>query len=350
MSADDSQSTTSKDNNAPASQNNSKKGNNSDKTTTSPAASTTFGGASLATTTPVYSGTSIGASTTNVIETSGISNDPSGSSSSSTATATPAADTSSSLPPPPSAQSQASAGHQTSQSGTVTGVPRYHASSSVAAGAHKGTSPDMPYTTAQLAGAIVGSIIGASLVTFLVTFVFFGKRKQQRNSSPHRRGDGTASTRRRTSKGHASVGEKPSSRSDTLDWQAYLPQSADDRSIQNAVKTLFDQIELHVDNYYRKANVEPDDHTCQVLSQLDTHGLPGPIVNLMQDPRVALQVIKHCIGAMLIARMSPGLSPAGSLLPAYLAAAPSKVETLPTPSGEGLGEYPTPPLRSRESR
>ena len=346
MSADDSQSTTSKGNVAPASKHASKKAGNSNQSTASPTPGTTSGGATLATSTLLPTTTDAGASTVGTAPLTGDSS-----------AALPTVNTSSFVSSSPTfAHISTSVAHQASQPSTAASSTLSQASSSVAAGASQhstlstGGNHHRSFSTAALAGAIVGSIIGASLVTFLVTFVIFGKRKQQRHSSPSQRGYVAASTRRRTSEGHTSLAEKTSSRSDHLDWQAYLPQSADDRSIQNAVKTLFDQIELHVDNYYRKASVEPDDHTRQVMSQLDTNGLPGPIVNLMQDPRVALHVIKHCIATMLIARMSPGLNPAGSLLPAYLAAAPSKVETLPTPSGEGLGEYPKPSLRSRGPR
>ena len=199
----------------------------------------------------------------------------------------------------------------------------------------------MPYGTADLAGAIVGSIIGAALITFLMTYLIFSRRKQSRDSSPSRKRDESSATRRKDSKGLAAVGEKRVGRSNNsdLDWQAYLPDSADDRSIQNAVKTLLNQVELHVDNYYRKANVDLDTEPRQALSEVDSGQLPGPIDGLMLNSRVALPTIKHCVANTLIAEMTPGSSPAGSLLPAYLASAPSKLPTSSKAPGEELGQY-----------
>ena len=123
------------------------------------------------------------------------------------------------------------------------------------------------------------------------------------------------------------MAEKPSSRSDrdVPAWLAYLPQSADDRTMQQKVKQLFDQVELHVDNYYHKANVDIDKETSQALSRIDSGKLPVPITDLIRNQRMAPSVIKHCIANLLVTRITPGKDPNRSLLPSWLAVQPAKL-------------------------
>lgn len=238
--------------------------------------------------------------------------------------ATSTSSTSSNLP---ATSSIASTGAATSPSGTV-----------------EPTADDMGYTTGALAGAIVGSIIGAAIITFLVTWLFFGKRnkkRDERQSSYRGRDHRSPSGHRSRGVAAGAVAEKSSSSTSDesgFGWQAYLPQSADDQTVQNRVKTLFDQVDLHVDNYYTKSNVRIDSGTQTALSRLDDSNLPDSIDNLMSNPNVALPVIKHCIANLLLARMSPGFQDGASLLPAYLAAEPSKLHSSSMPPGENVGK------------
>lgn len=195
---------------------------------------------------------------------------------------------------------------------------------------------------ASLAGAIVGCTLGAALITFLLTFMFMRKRMDRVNASRSVRRESGSSRRRGSSKGQFLVSEKPVSTLEdaTLRWQSYLPQPADDRTIQNQVKTLFDQIELHVDNYYRKANVGLDDSMRQALVQLDTGELPMPIEELAQNPRMALAVIKHCIAGLLVKRMTPEANSFASLLPRHLSETPTKLRGTHLRSEERKGSCP----------
>jgi hypothetical protein len=132
--------------------------------------------------------------------------------------------------------------------------------------------------------------------------------------------------------------EKSSSNSDVsgFSWQAYLPQSADDKTVSRDVKTLFDQIELHVDNYYTKANVRIDSSMSQALAQFNDDNLPESIDALLANPQTTLATIKHCIAKTLVARMSPGYERM-SLLPEYLSAEPTKLNSS-MPPGEQTGK------------
>ena len=205
----------------------------------------------------------------------------------------------------------------------------------------------MGYSTGALAGAIVGSIIGAAIITFLVTWLFFGKRSKRNQHAQRSVPDRSRS--HRSSHGHgtpkvagAAIAEKSSSSSGDsgLGWQAYLPQSADDKTVQRDVKTLFDQIELHVDNYYTRAHVKLDSAAREALSLCEAN-LPreASVEGLLENPQTTLPTIKHCIASILVARMSPGFEGGVSLLPAYLTSKPTKLTSSSMPPGESTGKY-----------
>jgi hypothetical protein len=194
------------------------------------------------------------------------------------------------------------------------------------------------YTIGSLAGGIVGAAIGAAILTFLATFLLCGRRRRQRNEGYGGRYEYEAQNRTPLN-GEAISAEKPVSSSNIvgLGWQAYLPQSADDRTIHNAVKTLFDQVDLHVDNYYSRSNVDINDHVKTDLSIMTSDKLPAAIDQMMADPRSVLLTIKHCIASLLVQKITPNDSASRSLLPARLASAPHRLAQGSIPSAERQG-------------
>lgn len=194
------------------------------------------------------------------------------------------------------------------------------------------------FSAGSLAGAAVGCLIGGALIAFLIAFLIFRKRNQRKSNSGgyYQNNDSNSQNQRDV----VAMAEKPSSKSAgaVMGWQAFLPQSADDRTIQNGVKDFFNLIELHVDNFYRKAPVELDQHTRDALAQIASDKLPGRIDQLMRDQRLVLPIIKHCITDLLITRMSPLRHPETSLLPSNLSAIPTKLESRSLSSSERSGK------------
>ncbi|KAI6906417.1 hypothetical protein KC318_g2925 [Hortaea werneckii] len=94
-------------------------------------------------------------------------------------------------------------------------------------------------------------------------------------------------------------------------WEQVLPQSLDDHAIQNSVKVLFDQIQLHVENFYfnpqESIKIPPEAH--ERLSELQTPHLPGPLVDCMKSSRSVLPVIKHCLAHQVVQGMMAGQQP-----------------------------------------
>ncbi|KAI7549343.1 hypothetical protein KC331_g3853 [Hortaea werneckii] len=170
-------------------------------------------------------------------------------------------------------------------------------------------------STGALAGGIIGAALAAALITGLVTFWCMRKttnRTSSRRNDRHRRlykddkhaGLGGAGRARRMElTPDASIGR--------ASWEQVLPQSLDDHTIQNSVKVLFDQIQLHVENFYfnPQESIKIPPEVYERLSELQTPHLPGPLVDCMKSSRSVLPVIKHCLAYQVVQGMTAGQQP-----------------------------------------
>ncbi|KAI7214145.1 hypothetical protein KC333_g6196 [Hortaea werneckii] len=171
-------------------------------------------------------------------------------------------------------------------------------------------------STGALAGGIIGAALAAALIAGLVTFWCMRKAtnrslRTSRRNDRHRRlykddkhaGLGAGRARRMELTSDASTSR--------ASWEQFLPQSLDDHTIQNSVKVLFDQIQLHVENFYfnpqEPIKISPEGH--ERLSELQTPHLPGPLVDCMKSSRSVLPVIKHCLAYQVVQGMTAGQQP-----------------------------------------
>lgn len=99
-------------------------------------------------------------------------------------------------------------------------------------------------------------------------------------------------------------------------WQQHLPQSADDDTVKTWMKTLFDQIENHVENFYQN---NPAHHainpTEMAVPHLESPYIAGPVKILLSQSSEPIQLIKHCIVWSILSSISPELSIHRSILP-----------------------------------
>lgn len=173
-----------------------------------------------------------------------------------------------------------------------------------------------------IAGAAVGAAIGAAFLTFLITFMFLRKRNQRdQRRGNHRSDRGGLSTH--TEKAlPKDPSQGPISQPAAPTWEKHLPQSADDKTIRSTVKTLFDQVELHVENFYRDAAVPMSENLQAELLRVDSPHLPEPIVALLPRARSQIALIKHCLLSYIVASISTDDNSVQSLLPADYATLP----------------------------
>lgn len=173
-----------------------------------------------------------------------------------------------------------------------------------------------------IAGVAVGAAVGAAILTFLITFLLLRKKnKKSRRHREHRSGSGGLSTY--TEK---ALPKDPSPGADAVvaaaAWQRHLPQSADDKTIRSSVKTLFDQVEVHVENFYRDAAVRMTEDLQAELLHVDSPHLPESVVALLQRVRSQTALIKHCLLSYIVASITTDDDSVPSLLPADYAALP----------------------------
>jgi hypothetical protein len=85
----------------------------------------------------------------------------------------------------------------------------------------------------------------------------------------------------------------------------FLPQQADDATVKQKVLLLFDQVELHVDNYYNDLRQQL---TLEQQSQLSLYGtleLPETLGSLLETAHRKTTVIKHCLAFRVVHLISP---------------------------------------------
>ena len=56
-------------------------------------------------------------------------------------------------------------------------------------------------------------------------------------------------------------------------WQKHLPQEKDDRTIANAVKTIFDQVQMHVEGFYITKSAALTTSASAALERVSPDGL-----------------------------------------------------------------------------
>lgn len=96
--------------------------------------------------------------------------------------------------------------------------------------------------------------------------------------------------------------------------ESLLPQQADDNTVKQKILILFDQIEIHVTNYYGEYEKKPSATQEGEISRYGTPCLAAPLAGLLERSHRKLTLIKHCLGFYVVKHMS---SPAAmdSLLP-----------------------------------
>ena len=179
-------------------------------------------------------------------------------------------------------------------------------------------SSDHRLPNGTVAGIVVGVAIGLALITFLATFLI--KRRQSQSKS---------AKRPRSSQGGREIPlgqpRHPGSTGVPRTRDSYLPQSADDRTIQQKVRSNLDQIELHVENFYRNSSssaLRPDNRE---LAVFDSPYLSAPLASLLPHSRNKLRIIKHALLQAVTSSLSPTADSTRSLIPTEYTLLPSAI-------------------------
>ena len=178
--------------------------------------------------------------------------------------------------------------------------------------------PNHRLSNSTVAGIVVGAALSLALLTFLATFAIMRRQRQSQNE---RRPRFLEYKRRVALNPPQHQGSTGASR--TRD--SYLPQSADDRTIQQKVRSTFDQLELHVENFYRNPSssaLRPDN---EELAVFDSPYLSASLASLLPHSRNRLGIIKHALVQFVTSSLSPTADSARSLMPTEYTLLPSTI-------------------------
>ncbi|OAP60533.1 hypothetical protein AYL99_05535 [Fonsecaea erecta] len=174
------------------------------------------------------------------------------------------------------------------------------------------------------AGAVAGVAIGCAALGAILAFLFmvFLRRSQTKSSSRHRKGHSRLTHQSlRSDKDPDKSLVRPSvtavGAQTNVNLDAFLPQQADDAMVKQKVLLLFDQIELHVDNYYSDQPFQLTVEQQGELSRFGTPELPMPLGALLDTSNRKVAVIKHCLAFHAVQLVSPS-SASDCLLPSEL--------------------------------
>lgn len=174
--------------------------------------------------------------------------------------------------------------------------------------------------TGVVAGVVVGVAIVVALLASLATFLIMRqvKRNRGRRVLQSQIGHEIPEQRSIGQQGGMTEGKKPLTRIVPIGHPAldeFLPQAADDETVQSKTKTILDQIELFVENF---CQAQPNPQANILSTELSTFGSPSlrePLSDLLSQAQDATPFIKHLLANYIVTRISVGTSSEETLLP-----------------------------------
>ena len=195
-----------------------------------------------------------------------------------------------------------------------------------------------------VAGIVVGVAVGLAFLTFLLTFLFMRRRGvssgKRHHGGSNKRGipaSGSVGQQARGSEPKKPLFTETSSGSDSLD--NFLPQSADDKTVQNNVTTTLDQIELHVENFYQNTPAPGAGSADAELATFNSPYLPNPLATLLPQTSNKVLLIKHALAHFVSSCISATAGPDWSLLPDDFVLLPSTIRSATSSRSMRPGEY-----------
>jgi hypothetical protein len=184
----------------------------------------------------------------------------------------------------------------------------------------KHTHQPQKFSSGDLAGAAVGCLIGGAIIAGLLVWLFMSSRHKKRRSrggfAEHRPNSRNVNQEKSLPTAPLLGGRAAGG------WEQHLPQSESDSTMRTSVKALFDQIELHVENFYRNAAVPISPELQTDLMKVHSSYLPDSVVSLLSQTKTQTQLIKHCLAYLIVSRIAADSDAPASFLPADFVALP----------------------------
>ena len=186
-------------------------------------------------------------------------------------------------------------------------------------------------STGATVGVVIGAAVGLAILTFLLTFFCMRRRQHSKQTSRNK-------TERYELDGKAYTGAQ----NGTAELQgsafklgtvgmnvstARSIQSADDNTIRAKARTLMDQAELFVENFYLDSADSRHPPSHNALSAFDSPYLPKELGALLIQSHQCSDLIKHVLAYSIFKRITTGSDIEDTFLPPEYALAPPNPET-----------------------
>jgi hypothetical protein len=97
--------------------------------------------------------------------------------------------------------------------------------------------------------------------------------------------------------------------------EGILPPPADDSAVRHKITTLYEQIGLHLENYYHKSPVSIPPGAEKELAAFNSPHLTLPLSQLLSQTRAPSPILKHVLTRLILDRTAISSDPALSVLP-----------------------------------
>lgn len=203
---------------------------------------------------------------------------------------------------------------------TATNTPQKGRPSGTANGTANGTetpdsSPSAKTSSRVGASALAGGVVGAFLVGAALALIvgWLVLRPVRRSNREHT----AVYSRSASSEDPSQCGVEnvdssgPSKTMGVTAWEKHLPQEKDDKTIQQAAKTVFQQVEIHVESYFRSKPGALLERSIKSLEEVSRDDVP----QLLSNSKKAGPIFESILVRWIIHRISLRSTPEESLLP-----------------------------------
>jgi hypothetical protein len=202
---------------------------------------------------------------------------------------------------------------------------------------------ERPLTTPAVAGVVVGVAIGVAVLAALATLLIMRqvRRKRGRRGFPSQIGHGIREQSSIDKHGGSTEGKNRLTRDVPIGPPAlddFLPQAADDKSVQLKTKAVLDQVELFVENFCQAQPNGQAKISSTELSSLGSPSLQERLPDLLTQAHDATPFIKQLLAHYIVTTISAGTSSENTLLPAEFSLLLHSVITHGTHRSQKAGE------------
>ena len=188
-------------------------------------------------------------------------------------------------------------------------------------GTYIGTTTASPHPSPKInagtvAGAAIGSAVGAAILAAIITYLLMRSRLHAKRRVNYTDGSSPERSNVATDKSYFTGSVRKGVESG--DWTRHLPQPADDEFITRTIETIYQQIELHVDNFYSNATPSSDrvsESARALLSEMDTGLVRPPLPEAMTKYRHKKTLVKQTLARLILSNITIEDGCPGSLLP-----------------------------------